>query len=84
MIQVNVTDNARITGKEVLLTPMNPCYTNGNHQYKGIAFIDNDVPVRNTVSVIDSQGNSFVLMENDRVDFFFLHVSQLTLSPDNP
>ena len=75
VIQVNVTDNARITGKEVLLTPMNPYYSNNTHPYKGIAFIDNEVPVRNTVSTIDSHGNSFVLMENDTDDI-------LTILPD--
>ena len=75
VIQVNVTDNARITGKEVLLTPMSPFYKNNNHQYKDIAFIDDEAPVRNTVSVIDSQGNSFVLMENDTDDI-------LTILPD--
>jgi hypothetical protein len=74
VIKVNVTDNTRITGKEVLLTPMTTC-TKNVHPYKGTTFMEDESPIRNTVSTIDSDGNSFVLVENDTDDI-------LTILPD--
>ena len=74
IIKVNVTDNARITGKEVLLTPVTHCVKK-IHPYKGTTFMEDESPIRNTVSIIDSDGNSFVLVENDTDDI-------LTILPD--
>ena len=54
LVQVKVTDKAQLTGKHILLTPLT------EEIY--------ETPVRNTVSVIDSQGNSFVIIENDTDD----------------
>ena len=69
LIQVKVTENAKLTGKEVLLTPLrednldvHSC--NGNKNLP----MNSETPVRNTVSMIDPQGNSFVLIENDSDD----------------
>ena len=77
LIQVKVTDSAQFTGKEVLLTPLNEHGERSNYQTWNINSISmcDETPVRNTVSVIDSQGNSFVLIENDTDDI-------LTILPD--
>ena len=70
IVQVQVTNNTRLTGKEVLLTPVNDLNLQGFHPYKDTPNIlmENETPVRNTVAVIDSHGNSFVLIENDTDD----------------
>ena len=70
IIQVSVTKNAKLAGKEVLLTPVSDCALNGNHFHSDTPNIlfDGETPVRNTVAVLDSLGNAFVLIENDTDD----------------
>ena len=70
VIQVQVTKNSRLTGKEVLLTPVNDLSLQGFYPYKDTPniLVKDETPVRNTVAVIDSLGNSFVLIENDTDD----------------
>ena len=77
LIQVSVTDNARLTGKEILLTPIEDCPSGNIHTCKDTrnVLVSYETPVRNSVGVIDSQGNSFVLVENDTDDI-------LTILPD--
>ena len=78
LIQVKVAESAQFTGKEVILTGINEL-NSSNLQYQ-TCNINNisrceETPIRNTVSVIDSQGNSFVLIENHTDDI-------LTILPD--
>ncbi len=70
VVPVQVTTNSRLTGKEVLLTPVSDLSLPGFHPYKDTPniLIENETPVRNTVSVIDSLGKAFVLVENDTDD----------------
>ena len=76
LIQVKVTENDKLTGKEVLLTPLTEVDKDVHLCEKACNLSLNDEsPVRNTVSVIDPQGNSFVLIENDSDDI-------LTILPD--
>jgi len=71
LIQVKVTDNAKLTGKQVVLTPLDDHDPNCKHHN---CEFDNPVcrvtssPVKDSVSIIDSHGNAFVLVDNDTED----------------
>ena len=79
LIQVKVTDSPQLTGKEVLLTPLisddsNLSCHRCEFDRSNFAF-DNLIPVRNSVSVIDSIGNAFLLVQNNTDDI-------LTIQPN--
>jgi len=76
LIQVKIVNSAQFAGKEVVLSPLNE----GEHKHLNI--LDEAQcaecllnPVRNTVSTIDSNGNSLMLIHNDTDDI-------LTIKPD--
>ena len=80
LIQVKVTDSPQLTGKEVMISPLNEEDHNSfkEHIEDGCPanfMFDNYVPVRNTVGVIDSQGHSILLVQNDTDDI-------LTINPE--
>ena len=79
VIQVKVTDGTQLTGKEILLTPLEECEDNlkchNCESTKSNFAFDNVVPVRNTVSVINSKGCSPLLVQNNTDDI-------LTITPD--
>ena len=79
LIQVKVTDNLQFTGKEILFTPINEKMSNNmGHDYPVInpeSQIANPEIIINSVSIINSQGNAFLLVENVTEDI-------LTILPD--
>ncbi len=72
LIQVKVVNGSQFTGKEIVLSPVEE----NEHLH-----ISSDIteqcmqcqmnPVRNTISKIDSNGNSLLLVHNDTDDIFF-------------
>ena len=72
LIQVNIVQNSQFAGKNVLITPLRDAdvdYSKRNYfKDDPNVVLKNDTPVRNSVSAIDSQGNAFVLVENDTDD----------------
>ena len=71
LIQVKIVNSAQFAGREVVLSPLTENESKCDHS----KYLDSHqcvycykTPVRNTVSVIDSQGNSLVLIENDTDD----------------
>ena len=77
LIQVKVTDSPQLTGKEIMLSPLDSDDLSWNQHVGDVPnlLFDNQVPVRNTVSVIDSQGCSSMLVQNNTDDI-------LTVCPD--
>ena len=70
LIQVKVTENIQFAGKDILLTPLTEeiLSNESESQKEKSNVVFNNVPVQNTVSVIDSQGNAFMLIENGTDD----------------
>ena len=78
LIQVKVTENPQLTGKEVLLTSLEDPDDVNSHQCRvetPNVIINGYTPIRNTVAVIDSLGCASVLVQNDTDDV-------LTILPD--
>lgn len=75
LIQVQVTNNPQFTGRDVIITSMNEQECSNTDCCAFDSSTPDNLPVRNTVSVIDSLGKSFVLVENDTDDI-------LTILPD--
>jgi len=76
LIQVKVVSGAQFTGKEVVLSPVNEkthCHRETEDKTQCIQCQLN--PIRNTISKIDSNGNSLLLVYNDTDDI-------LTIMPD--
>ena len=77
LIQVKVVNGSQFTGKEVVLSPVNE--TDHSHTSNAnIALCEQCQlnPVRNTISKIDSDGNSLLLVYNDTDDI-------LTILPES-
>jgi hypothetical protein len=79
LIQVKVTNCPQLTGKEIILTPLE----DGNEGFCRNCSINCDglvqnehLPVRNTIAVIDSLGCAPLLVQNDTEDI-------LTIYPNN-
>ena len=73
LIHVKISDNPQMTGREVIITPVedNTCkhYSPCDHVESNCnTKCDFLFPLRNTVSVIDSQGCSLVMVQNDTED----------------
>jgi len=60
IVQVKVTSNSQLTGREIVLSPLDEEDYDVNHNFTRLR-----APVRNTVSVIDSTGHAVLLVQND-------------------
>ena len=83
LIQVKIVNSGQFAGKEVILTPLNE----GEHTH--LNQIDEAQcaecllnPVRNTVSKIDSNGNSLVLIHNDTDDILTIKSDVIIANAD--
>ena len=78
LVTVKVTDNSRFTGKEVILSPLDDDKDSDTQSCcsRHHEMLNREVPVRNSVSTIDSLGNAFLLVENSTDDI-------LTILPDS-
>jgi len=75
LVKVKVTEDLQLIGKEIILSPIeDKDLSNVNNCDYHDCTVHGD-PVRNTVSVIDSEGNAILLIQNETDDI-------LTIEPD--
>ena len=76
VIQVQVVRGAQLTGKEVVLSPISEYnHSHESTEDKNTCLLCQLNPIRNTISKIDSNGNSLLLVHNDTDDI-------LTITPE--